>query len=94
MCIRDSNGIEAIIELSLVAGTKVPLRLTIFPLSTYPSNKIDTAGPNAIDSSMFKVLPSEIDFISKISKRIPDCSISRCPRPSAQNCVTPIKPGF
>ena len=53
-------GIEAIIELSLVAGTKVPLKLTIFPLSTYPSNKIDTAGPIAKDSSIFKTFPFRI----------------------------------
>ena len=32
--ISPTTGIEAIIALSFVAGTKVPLRLTVFPLST------------------------------------------------------------
>ena len=40
--ISPTSGIDAIIELSFVAGTKVPLKLTILPLSTYPSNKIDS----------------------------------------------------
>ena len=75
-----TTGMDAIIELSFVAGTKVPLKLTIFPLSTYPSNNIDTAGPIAKASSIFKTLPSEFDFISKDSKRIPSpLSVSAIP---------------
>ena len=35
-----TKGIQPITLLTVLAGIKVPLKLTIFPLSTYPSNKI------------------------------------------------------
>ena len=66
-----TTGIDAIIAFSFVAGTNVPLKLTSFPLSTYPSSNIETAGPIAKASSTFIILPSEFDFISKLSNLIP-----------------------
>ena len=88
--ISPTTGIDAISEFSLVAGTKVPRKLTVFPLSTYPSNKIETAGPNAKASSIFKMFSLEFDFISKISKRIPSplrVSAIHCNEANVNNCA-------
>ena len=42
-----TTGIEPITLFTVVAGTNVPLRLINLPFSTYPSIKIEIAGPMA-----------------------------------------------
>ena len=64
--ISPTTGIEAIIELSLVAGINVPRKLIIFPLSTYPSSKIETAGPIAKTSSIFTYYLQNLTSFQKI----------------------------
>ena len=66
-----NTGIEAIDLLIVVAGTNVPLKLTSFLLSIYPSINIETAGPIAYISSIV-VRPFLFEkFISKSVNLIP-----------------------
>jgi len=66
-----NKGMDAIDLFIVVAGTNVPLKLTNFLFSIYPSINIETAGPIAYISSMF-VRPFCFEkFISKSVNLIP-----------------------
>ena len=66
-----NKGIDAIVLFIVVAGTNVPLKLTNFLFSIYPSINIDTAGPIAYNSSIVVRFFLFEKFISKLVNLIP-----------------------